>query len=125
MRLTISNQKGNLMQVGIDGFFYEELDGTELAENIHAVQWYETYGEVEYKDPATDKMTHNEEIDSISDFQFAIDAWHVVNNLVVLEEAKSQAFNSAYEKAIADGESEEDALAAGKAASDAVTDAPE
>lgn len=77
MRLTISDQENNLMQVTIDGVAYEDLNGTQLAANIHAVQWYETYGEVEYKDPATGKMTHNVEIDSIADFQFAIDAWYV------------------------------------------------
>lgn len=76
MRLTISDQENNLMQVTIDGLSYNELNGTQLAENIHAVQWYDTHGEVEYKDPATGKMTHNVEIDSIADFQFAIDAWN-------------------------------------------------
>lgn len=77
MRLTISDQEKNLMQVTIDGVSYDELNGTQLAANIHAVQWYDTYGEIEYKDPATGNMTHNVEIDSIADFQFAIDAWYV------------------------------------------------
>jgi len=77
MRLVITDQENNMMQVGIDGVFYGDLNGTQLAQNIHAVQWYDTHGEVEYKDPATGKMTHNVEIDSIDEFQFAIDAWYV------------------------------------------------
>jgi len=127
MRLVITDQENNLMQVGIDGVFYDDLDGTQLAENIHAVQWYDTHGEVEYKHPATGKMTHNAEIDSIDDFQFAIDDWYVAkaaeDAIIALQEAKSKAFQSAYDAAIANGDSEEDALAAGQAASDAVTSA--
>ena len=127
MRLVITNQENNMMHVGIDSVFYEDIDGTQLAENIHAVQWYDTYGEVEYKDPVTGKMTHNTEIDSIADFQFAIDAWNVVKAAeeaaIALQKAKSQAFQSAYDQAIANGDSEEDAIAAGQAASDAVTSA--
>ena len=127
MRLTISDQENNLMQVTIDGVSYDELNGTQLAANIHAVQWYDTHGEVEYKDPATGQMTQNVEIDSIADFQFAIDAWNAAKAAgeaaVALQEAKSQAFRSAYDAAIANGDSEEDAWAAGQAASDAVTSA--
>lgn len=125
MRLVITGQKNNIMQVGIDGVFYEDLDGTQLAENIHAVQWYDTYGEVEYKDPATGKMTQNVEIDSIADFQFAIDAWNASKAAeeaaIALQEAKDAARQSAYDQAIANGDSEEDAILAGQAASDAVT----
>lgn len=76
MRLVITDQENNMMQVGIDGVFYENLNGSQLAEDIHAVQWYGDHGEVEYKDPATGKMTHNEEITSISEFQFAVNAWN-------------------------------------------------
>lgn len=121
MRLVITDQENNLMQVGVDGVFYDDLDGTQLAANIHAVQWYDTSGEIEYKDPATGKMTHNAEIDSIADFQFAIDAWYVAEAADALQEAKNAAYASAYDQAIANGDSEEDAIAAGQAASDAVT----
>lgn len=125
MRLAITDQENNMMQVGIDGVFYEDLNGTQLAENIHAVQWYDTHGEVEYKDLATGNMTHNVEIDSITDFQFAIDAWNAAkaaeDAAVALVVAKNTAYQSAYDQAIANGDSEEDAIAAGDAAHDAVT----
>ena len=125
MRLVIIDQENNLMQVGIDGNFYEGLDGSELAENIHAVQWNNESGEVEYKDPQTGNMTTNEQITDISTFQFAIDAWQAEYDAeqaaIALAQAKADAYQSAYDQAIANGDSEEDAMAAGNAASDAVT----
>lgn len=125
MRLTISDQGNDLIQVTIDGLSYEDLDGSQLDNSIHAVQWYDTYGDVEYKDPTTGDMTHNVDIDSISDFQFAIDAWNVAkaaeDAAIALEIAKSEAYTSAYNQAIANGSSEEEAVTAGNAARDAVT----
>lgn len=77
MRLVITNEGGGKMNVGVDGYFYLNLDSTGLSEDIHAVQWYESQGEIEKKDPVTGKMTANEEITSVDAFQFAIDAWNV------------------------------------------------
>lgn len=74
MRLVIVNEGEGQMSVGKDGVFYT-VDSTGLAENIHAVQWSGSTGEIERKDPATGKMVSNEEINSIADFQFAVDAW--------------------------------------------------
>lgn len=76
MKLVIIDEHNGKMQVGIDGAYYSDLDGSQLDSTIHAVQWNDTQGEVEHKDPATGKMTHNVNIDSIADFQFAIDAWN-------------------------------------------------
>lgn len=125
MRLTIINELNNKMQVGVDSVFYSPLDATELPNDIHAVQWYGDHGEVEYKDPATGKMTRNEDIVSLDAFQFAIDAWNAAKAAeeaaIALYQAKSDAYQSAYDQAIANGDSEEDAVAAGTAASDAVT----
>ena len=91
MRLTIIDQEHNLMQVGVDGWFYSDLDGSQLADNIHAVQWYETRGEIEYKDPETGKTTHNAEIVSVDEFQFAIDAWQVAKEAEEAAEAAAEA----------------------------------
>jgi hypothetical protein len=125
MRLTISNQENNLMQVTVDGISYEDIDGSALANNIHAVQWYDTHGEIEYKDPVTGNITRNEEINSITNFQFAIDAWNVIRAedlaAIALQEAKNSAYQSAYNEAITNGASEEDAMTAGQAASDLIT----
>jgi hypothetical protein len=127
MRLVISNQKGNLMQVGIDGLFYSDLDGSQLDDSIHAVKWDGESGEIERKDSATDKMVGNEPLSSIADFQFAIDLWGAAKvaeeSAIALEQAKQEAHALAYDQAIANGDSEEDATAAGQAAADAVTSA--
>jgi hypothetical protein len=75
MILVILNNGNGEMQVGKDGAFYDHLDASQLPNDVHAVQWNGTSGEVEKKDPATGKMTTNEEISDISAFQFAVDAW--------------------------------------------------
>jgi hypothetical protein len=77
MKMTICNNGNGLMQVGIDGAFYDDLDASLLDTDIHAVQWKDTYGWIERKDPLTDRMVSNEDIDSMDQFQFAVEAWDV------------------------------------------------
>lgn len=72
MKLVIIPSTGT---VGKDGYFFEGLDLSAAPADVHAVQWYEDHGEVEKKDLLSGKMTENVEISSISDWQFAIDAW--------------------------------------------------
>lgn len=51
----------------------------EIDPTIHAVQWYESHGEVEYKSQLVDGVLvkpENQVIDSIAPFQAAIDAWN-------------------------------------------------
>lgn len=47
--------------IGIDGVFYK-IDNTDFDTNIRALQWYDTYGEVEYFDDTT-----NENIETLDD----------------------------------------------------------
>ena len=72
MRLTIIPVDGF---VGIDGKGFGGLNLSFMDASVHAVQWYETHGEVEVKDPATGRMTTNEVITSIEVYQPAIDVW--------------------------------------------------
>lgn len=77
MNLTIVSDSG---VVGIDGYFFDGLDLSQLDANIHAVQWYEHYGEIEYKNIFQDGILtkpSNKTISDISDFEFAINAWNV------------------------------------------------
>ena len=76
MKLTIIKSDG---MVAIDGQPYFGLDLSAIPDNVHAVQWSGEVGEVEHKDPATGKMTANEEITSLEQFQVAIDAWNVAD----------------------------------------------
>ena len=98
MRVTIVPVDG---LVNIDGLRYLGLDLSFIPNNVHAVQWYDTYGEVEIKDPVTGKMISNDDINSLDSYQPAIDAW---NSAKLAEEA------AAVKKA------EEDRMAAEQAA---------
>ena len=72
MSLTIIPVDG---YVNVDGKGFEGLDLSFMDASVHAVQWYETHGEVEVKDPVTGRMVANEVITSIDAFQPALDAW--------------------------------------------------
>lgn len=75
MRLTIVAEDG---AVGVDGEFFLELDLSALDPNIHAVQWYGEYGEVEFKTrfgKGTFVKLANEAITDVAPYQFAVDAW--------------------------------------------------
>jgi hypothetical protein len=74
MRVTIIKDDNSVL---IDGEGYGNLDLSFMDSTIHAVQWYDTHGEIERKDPVTKRMTSNEEISSFDEFQPAIDAWQV------------------------------------------------
>lgn len=114
----INNGSGE-MQVGKDGLFFD-LASTGLAETIHAVHWDGSTGEVENKDASTGEITNNSEITSFADYAFAETAWNT-EYTTQLNALKQEAYDSAYNAAIANGDSEADAVAAGNAARDAVT----
>lgn len=72
MRLTIIPIDGS---VAIDGVGFGGLDLSFIDASVHAVQWYETHGEIEVKDPVTGRMVANEAITSMDAFQPAIALW--------------------------------------------------
>jgi len=72
MRLTIVPVDG---AVSVDGKGFGGLDLSFMEASVHAVQWYETHGEIERKDPITGRMVANEVITSIDAFQPVLDAW--------------------------------------------------
>lgn len=72
MRLTIIPDDKS---VSVDGKGFGGLDLSFIDASVHAVQWYETHGEIERKDPTTGRMVANEVITSIDAFQPAITAW--------------------------------------------------
>lgn len=43
----------------IDGIVYEDIDLSSLDSDIHAIQWYDTYGEIEVKDSIQHKKDKN------------------------------------------------------------------
>ena len=72
MRLIIVPVDG---AVSVDGKGFGGLDLSFMEASVHAVQWYETHGEIERKDPVTGRMVANEVITSIDAFQPVIDVW--------------------------------------------------
>jgi hypothetical protein len=62
--------------VSIDGYGIHEIDLSNIDPSVHAVQWYDTHGEIEIKDLETGRIATNVKITSIEQFQFAIDAWN-------------------------------------------------
>lgn len=92
MQLTIIKQDGVVV---VDGVAYSGLALPQLADTIHAVQWNGVNGEIEHKDPITNKMTSNEPIDSISQFQFAIDAWNIADAAAKAEAEARAAYEAA------------------------------
>jgi hypothetical protein len=83
MRVTIIPQDG---LVSIDGVGFDKLDLSSLDPTIHAVQWYDTEGEIEIKD-ARGRMVENREITSFDEFAFVIPLWE---NAQVERERKLQ-----------------------------------
>jgi hypothetical protein len=71
MRLTIVKNDG---YVAIDGEGYSGIDLSVIATSIHAIQWYETYGDVEIKD-SKNRIIENKEITSIDEYLFVIPLW--------------------------------------------------
>jgi len=72
MRLIIIPVDGS---VSVDGVGFSGLDLSFMDASVHAVQWYETHGEIEVKDPATGRMIENRVITAIDAFQPAISLW--------------------------------------------------
>lgn len=83
MKVTIIPKDGF---VSVDGAGYSEIDLSFMDSDIHALQWYNTEGEIERKD-SRGRITTNEVINDLTPFQPAIDAWEVAN-AAALEEAQ-------------------------------------
>ena len=73
MRVTIIPADGF---VSVNGEGYGQLDLSSMASDIHALQWYETEGELEVKD-ARGRVVENRPIDSLEPYQLALDAWQL------------------------------------------------
>lgn len=56
----------------VDGEVYFDVDVSSIDANIHAIQWYDTYGEIEFKDG-----TNNEKIEDISFCDSVVSAWGI------------------------------------------------
>jgi hypothetical protein len=64
--------------VYVDGLALWPIDLTGLSSDIHAVQWYDTWGEVEYRSDANGERQQNARITDLSPYQVFIDRHAVV-----------------------------------------------
>jgi hypothetical protein len=87
MRLTIIPSDGTVIK---DGLAIMKLDLSFMPSNIHAVQWYDSFGEVEIKNELG-KIIQNVPITSIEEYQQAIDAWEAGKVAIEQEQAEEAA----------------------------------
>lgn len=73
MRVTIVPEDGF---VSVDGEGYTGLDLKFMDASIHAIQWYETEGEIERQNQRG-RMVGNEPIADLTPYQPALNAWQV------------------------------------------------
>ena len=86
MRLSIIKNDGF---VSIDGEGYLGIDLTELDESVNAVQWYDTYGEVEIKD-SRNRIIENKKITNIDDYLFVVSLWQEKKDEEIENENRSE-----------------------------------
>lgn len=65
--------------VSVDGEGYSGLDLSFMGSAVHALQWYDTEGEIELRD-GRGRIVGNQPIDSIAPYQAALDAWQSAKN---------------------------------------------
>jgi hypothetical protein len=87
MRVIITPENGF---VSVDNEGYSGLDLTFMASDIHALQWYETEGELEIQD-ARGRMVENRPIDSLEPYQPALDAWQAAKDAAEQAPVEEQA----------------------------------
>ncbi len=87
MRVTIIPADGF---VSVDGEGYGSLDLSFMDADIHALQWYETDGEIERKD-SRGRIISNEDIADLTPYQPALDAWQAAKDAAIQAELDQQA----------------------------------
>lgn len=80
MRITIVPEDRTVI---VDGIRHT-VDCSSIDSSIHAVQWYEDYGDVEFKiiDGA---FSPNQQINTMDDYQKVLDLWNVENRKPIPE----------------------------------------
>lgn len=75
-RITLFPGDGN---ANVDNVLAKQIDYTGIDPNIHCVQWYDTYGWIEYNaDLVTGAKPENETIDDFSPFQSYVDQANII-----------------------------------------------
>lgn len=86
MRLTIVKEDGLVLK---DGTGYGDLDLSALPDTFKALQWYDTYGDIEGKDE--NNAPTNTDITDITPYQWCIDKWQEAHDAEQAEIAAAEA----------------------------------
>ena len=69
MKITLLNDDNAL---GLDGVFYSGLDFSNVPDNIHAIQWNGTKGEIEFYTDEDGEKPANQKITELPDWVMAL-----------------------------------------------------
>jgi len=75
MRVSIIKDDGTVVK---DGVAYTGLDLSALPNDFHALQWYDSNGDLETKDGNSNPI--NTDISDFSPYQFCLDAWSAADS---------------------------------------------
>ena len=87
MRVTIIPKDGRVV---VDGEGYGDIDLSSIDPIVHAIQWYDTEGEVEIKD-ARGRMVENRVITSFDEFAFVVPLWEAAAEAARLKQLEHEA----------------------------------
>jgi hypothetical protein len=76
----------------VDGIGFHSIDMTSVPKDVHAVQWFGTWGEQEILDVKTGRIAKNEKIASLDTFEAVLNSYWKIRNLqeVAEEEATEE-----------------------------------
>jgi hypothetical protein len=64
----------------VDGVGFDSVDMSSIPANLHAMQWYGTWGEEEYRNPVTREMGANVRITSLDRYEAVFDSYWQIRN---------------------------------------------
>jgi hypothetical protein len=64
----------------VNGVGFIGVDMTSLSADVHALQWYGTFGEVEIQDPVSGKMAGNTKITDLNDYHAVFNSYCCVQS---------------------------------------------
>lgn len=64
----------------VDGVSFVGVDMTNVAADVHAMQWFGTWGEQELLDLKTGRIDRNEKIDNLDAYQAVLNSYWSIRN---------------------------------------------
>ena len=64
----------------VDGIGFDGIDMTSVPKDVHAVQWFGTWGEEEILDLKTGRIDRNQKIDNLDAYQAVLNSYWSIRN---------------------------------------------